>query len=53
MSLQRQAALPKVQKVAAQINKTGGEVGQLSADQRKLFAGLINPLLPAFNSRLR
>ncbi|HXX49754.1 MAG TPA: DUF937 domain-containing protein [Xanthobacteraceae bacterium] len=43
------AALPKVQEVAAQIEKTGGEVGQLSADQRKLVAGLINPLMPAFN----
>jgi len=43
------AALPKVQEAASQIDKTGGEVGQLSADQRKLVAGLINPLMPAFN----
>ena len=42
-------ALSKVQEVATQIDKTGGEVGQLSADQRKLVAGLINPLMPAFN----
>jgi Bacterial protein of unknown function (DUF937) len=43
-----QAALPKVQEVAVQIDKTGGEVGQLSADQRKLVAGLVNPMMPAF-----
>jgi len=43
------AALPKVQEAASQIDKSGGEVGQLSADQRKLVAGLINPLMPAFN----
>ena len=43
------AALPKVQEAASQIDKSGVEVGQLSADQRKLVAGLINPLMPAFN----
>jgi hypothetical protein len=43
------AALPKVQEAASQIDKTGGEVGQLSADQKKLVARLINPLMPAFN----
>ena len=43
------AALPKVQEAVSQIDKSGGEVGQLSADQRKLVAGLINPLMPAFN----
>jgi Bacterial protein of unknown function (DUF937) len=44
-----QAALPKLQAAAAQIDKTGGEVVQLSAEQRKLIAGLINPAMPAFN----
>jgi len=44
-----QAALPKLQEATAQIDKTGGEVGQLSADQRKLVAGLVNPMMPAFN----
>jgi Bacterial protein of unknown function (DUF937) len=43
------AALPKVREAASQIDKTGGEVGQLSADQRKLVARLINPMMPAFN----
>jgi hypothetical protein len=42
------AALPRVQEVAAQIDRTGGEVGQLSADQRKLLSGLVNPMMPAF-----
>ncbi len=44
-----QAALPKLQEVTAQIEKNGSEVGQLSADQRKLVAGLVTPLMPAFN----
>ncbi|HXX52806.1 MAG TPA: DUF937 domain-containing protein [Xanthobacteraceae bacterium] len=44
-----QAALPKLQEATVQIEKTGGEIGQLSADQRKLVAGLVNPLMPAFN----
>jgi Bacterial protein of unknown function (DUF937) len=44
-----QAALPKLQEVAAQIDKSGGEVAQLSADQRKVLAGLVNPMMPAFN----
>jgi hypothetical protein len=42
-------ALPKVQEATTQIDKKGGEVSQLSADQRKQVAGLINPLMPAFN----
>jgi hypothetical protein len=43
------AALPKVQEATTQIDKNGGEVNQLSADQRKQVAGLINPLMPSFN----
>ncbi|MFY9835702.1 MAG: DUF937 domain-containing protein [Xanthobacteraceae bacterium] len=43
------AALPRVQDLASQIDKTGGEVGQLSADQRKQLSGLIDPLMPALN----
>jgi len=37
--------------VAAQIDKTGGEVGQLPADQRKLLAGWVDPMLPAFDQQ--
>jgi hypothetical protein len=44
-----QAALLKLKEAAAQIDKTGGEVGQLSPDQRKLIAAVINPLMPAVN----
>jgi hypothetical protein len=45
-----QAALPKLQEVTAQINKTDSAVGQLSAEQRKAIAAVINPLMPAVNS---
>jgi hypothetical protein len=44
-----QAALPKLREVTAQIDKVGGMVGQLSADQRKLLAGLVNPVMPTLN----
>ena len=44
-----QAALPKLQEVTAQIVKTGGETGQLTVDQRKAIAAVINPLMPAVN----
>ena len=44
-----QAALPKLQEATAQIDKTGGQAAQLSADERKQIAGLVNPLMPAFN----
>jgi hypothetical protein len=44
-----QAALPKLQEVTAQIDKTGGAVVQLTAEQRKAIAAVINPLMPAVN----
>src|SRR5262249_55569730 len=44
-----QAALPKLQQVSAQLDKVDGLIGQLSADQRKLLAGLIKPLMPTVN----
>src|SRR6516225_2470520 len=44
-----QAALPKLKEATAQIDKTCGEVGQLSAEQRKLIAAVINPLMPTVN----
>ena len=43
------AALPKLQDVTAQIDKVGGVVGQLSPEQRKLLAGLVNPVMPTLN----
>jgi hypothetical protein len=44
-----QASLPKVQEATSQIDKIGGLLGQLSPDQRKLLAGLINQAMPALN----
>ena len=44
-----QAALPKLQEATAQIDKTDSAVGQLSAEQRKLIAAVINPLMPTVN----
>ena len=44
-----QAALPKLKEATAQIDKTGGAVGQLTAEQRKAIAAVINPLMPAVN----
>jgi hypothetical protein len=44
-----QAALPKLREVTTQIDKVDGLVGQLSADQRKALAGLVNPLMPSLN----
>ena len=44
-----QAALPKLREVTSQIDKVDGLVGQLSAEQRKALAGLVNPLMPSLN----
>jgi len=44
-----QTALPKLQEVAAQIDKVDAMIGQLSPEQRKLLSGLVNPLMPRLN----
>jgi len=44
-----QAALPRLREVTAQIDKVDGLIGQLSAEQRKLLAGMVNPLMPPLN----
>src|SRR5262245_25922988 len=44
-----QAALPKLREVTAQIDKVDGVVGQLSPEQRKVLAGVVNPLMPSLN----
>jgi hypothetical protein len=44
-----QAALPKLREVAAQIDKVDGLSRQLSAEQRKSLAGLVNPVMPTLN----
>jgi hypothetical protein len=44
-----QASLPKVQEATSEIDKIGGLIGQLSPDQRKLLASLVNQAMPALN----
>ena len=44
-----QAALPKLQGVAAEFDKIAGLVSRLSPDQRKIAAGLVSPMLPTLN----
>jgi Bacterial protein of unknown function (DUF937) len=44
-----QAALPKLQAVTDQIDKVDGLLGQLSPEQRKVLAGVVNPLMPSLN----
>jgi hypothetical protein len=43
------AALPKLQEVTGQIDKTDGMIGSLSAEQRKAVANIVNPDMPAVN----
>jgi hypothetical protein len=44
-----QAALPKLRDVTAQIDKVDGLIGQLSPEQRKTLAGMVNPVMSALN----
>ena len=44
-----QAALPKLREVTGQIDKVDGLLGQLSSEQRKVLAGVVNPLMPSLN----
>src|SRR6516225_7550240 len=44
-----QAALPKLKEATAQIDKTDHTVGQLSGEQRKAIAAVVNPLMPTVN----
>src|SRR5262249_47204719 len=44
-----QAALPKLREITAQIDKVDGMIGQLTPEQRKLLAGLVNPIMPTLN----
>ena len=43
------AALPKLQEVTAQIDKVDGLLGQLSPEQRKVLAGVVNPRMLSLN----
>jgi hypothetical protein len=44
-----QAALPRLQNATAQIDKVSGMVGQMSDGQRKMLAGLVNPVMSTLN----
>ena len=44
-----QAALPKLREVTTQIDKVDGLLGQLSPEQRRVLAGVVNPLMPSLN----
>src|SRR5215813_4414530 len=44
-----QAALPKLREVTTQIDKVDGLLAQLSPEQRKVLAGIVNPLMPSLN----
>src|SRR5262249_25638525 len=44
-----QAALPKLQNVTAMIDKVEWRVGLLSPKQRKVMAGMVNPLMPSLD----
>jgi hypothetical protein len=44
-----QGALPKLREVTAQIDRVDGLLGQLSPEQRKVLAGVVNPLMPSLN----
>jgi len=44
-----QAALPRLREATAQIDKVSGMVGQLSEAQRKVLAGLVNPMMSTLN----
>ena len=43
------AALPKLQDAKGQIDKVNGLIGQLSPEQRKILAGLVNQFMPTIN----
>ena len=44
--------MPQLQEAATQIDKVGGLGAQLSAEQRKVLAGVVSPSLPALNQLL-
>jgi hypothetical protein len=43
------ATLPKLQDAKAQIDKVNSLVGQLSPEQRKMLAGLVDQFMPTLN----
>jgi len=49
MPISAKAALPKLQDAKGQIDKVNGLIGQLSPEQRKILAGLVNQFMPTIN----
>jgi hypothetical protein len=43
------AVLPKLQDAKGQIDRVNGLIGQLSPEQRKILAGLVNQCMPTLN----
>jgi hypothetical protein len=41
--------LPKLRDVTGQIEWVDGLIGQMTPEQRKLLAGIVNPLMPTVN----
>lgn len=46
-----QDALPRLQAVTAQLDKVSGMLGQMSDTQRKVLAGLVNPVMSILNQQ--
>ena len=44
-----QAALPKLRDATTQIDQIDALIGQMTPEQRKLLAGIVNPLMPTLN----
>jgi hypothetical protein len=41
--------MPKLQDAKGQIDRVNGLIGQLSQEQRKILAGLVNQFMPTLN----
>jgi hypothetical protein len=44
-----EAALPKLRDITAQIDQVDGLIERMTPEQRKLLAGVVNPLMPTVN----
>ncbi len=47
-----QAALPRLQEITAQFERVSSQSGQLSAEQRRVLSGMVNPLVATLNQLL-
>ena len=44
-----QAALPKLRDITTQIDQVDGLIARMTPEQKKLVAGMVNPLMPTLN----